>query len=479
MENARKFIFKSDEVKPIIAIKSGRTVEGAKAASSHTGALAGADEMYDALFAQSGIIRAQTVEELLDLAVAFESVPIPKGNNICIVTNAGGPGIMTTDASIKYGLKLAKLEDATVAELKKYLPKTSNFNNPIDVIGDAQHDRYEAALSNVLKDKNVDGVIVLLTPQSVTDVEDIAESVAEIGKASEKPVLACFMGMFDVTKGIEILKSKKIPTFRFPEEAAETMSLMYRYGQLIYQPKTEPKKYDVDVNKVKQIFEKVRKDGRLYLPELESLEVLNAYGFPTLKSKLAKTKEEAVKAANEVGYPIVMKIVSPDIVHKFDAKGVIINLKTDAETAQAFDDMMLNAKTYKADADIWGVNIQELAKKGEETIVGAKSDEKFGPLVMFGLGGIYVEVLKDVTFGFAPLRPAYAMKMIRSVKMYKILEGIRGKPPADIESVADCLMRLSQLLIDFPEIVELDMNPIIVYARGEGCKVADVRILIK
>ncbi len=435
--------------------------------------------MYDALFTQSGIIRAETVEELLDLAIAFESMPIPRGNKICIVTNAGGPGIMTTDASIKHGLQLAKLDDATVAELRKYLPKTSNFNNPIDIIGDAQHDRYEVALSNVLKDKNVDGVIVLLTPQSVTDVEDIAESVVKITKGTEKPVLACFMGIVDVSKGVDILKQNKIPTYRFPEEAAETMALMFKFGEFIFQPKTEVKHYKVDKEKVQKIIESVKKDGRSFMPEIEALGVLEAYGFPILKSRLAKDKKEAVKLAKEIGYPVVMKIVSVDIVHKFDVKGVVVNIQDDAEIEKAYDTMLENVKKFKPDARVWGVNIQEMAKKGEEVIVGANRDIAFGPLVMFGLGGIYVEALKDVTFGFAPLKPSDVVKMIRSVKMFKILEGIRGKPPSDLDAIADCMQRLSQLLVDFEDIMELDMNPIIVYAKGEGCRVADVRIIIK
>ena len=479
IEKAKQVSIENENVKPIIALKSGRTAEGAKAASSHTGALAGSDLMYEALFAQAGIIRAEKVEELLDMAIAFESMPVPKGDKVCIVTNAGGPGIMTTDAVIKYGLKLAKLEESTVAELRKFLPKTSNFNNPIDVIGDAQHDRYEGAMAHVLNDKNVDSVIVLLTPQSVTDVEEIAESVVRTSKASAKPVLACFMGIVDVSKGIDILKKHKIPTYRFPEEAAETLARMFKFGEFINQPKSEVKSYKVDKEKVKSIIEKVKKEGRTFMPELESLEVLNAYGFPTLQSKLGRDKKEALKFAKEIGYPIAMKIVSPDIVHKFDVKGVVINLKSDAEVEAAYDTMMANVKAFKPDAKVWGVNIQEMAKKGEELIVGANRDAMFGPVVMFGLGGIYVEALKDVTFGFAPLKPSDAMKMIKSVKMYKVLEGIRGKPPADINAVAECMLRLSQLLLDFEEISELDMNPIIVYALGEGCKVADVRILIK
>jgi len=486
LTNPQEFIKVAREItgdgktpKPIIALKSGRTSEGAKAASSHTGALAGSDEIYDALFAQSGVLRVEAIEELFDCAVGFANSPMPKGNKVAIITNAGGPGIMATDASIRYGLVLSKLEERTVTELKKFLPKTANFNNPIDVIGDAQHDRYDITLKKVLNDKNVDGIIVLLTPQSMTDIEEIANTIVKVAKGSTKPILSCFMGVVDVSKGVYILEENHIPHYKFPEDAARTLASMFKYHQWIIRERTSIKKYEVNKDVVMKVLEKARREGRNYLPEIESIEVLNAYGFPTLKSRLAKNKEECIKFANEIGYPVAMKIVSPDIIHKFDVKGVMLKLKTDSELESAYEEMMDNVRRLRPDARIWGVNIQEMAKGGEETIIGAKRDEIFGPLVMFGLGGIFVETIKDVSFGFAPLRPSGAIKMIKSVKTYKILEGIRGKPPADIDSIVECLLRLSQLMVDFNEIYELDMNPLIVYPKGEGCKVADVRIILK
>ncbi len=486
MSNPRGFLKIASEInddvnnmKPIIAMKSGRTAEGAKAASSHTGALAGADEMYDALFNQCSVIRANTVEELLDFSMAFAHMPIPKGNRVCIVTNAGGPGIMTTDAAIKYGLQLAKLDPATVAKLREKLPPTSNFNNPIDVIGDAQHDRYEWALDNIMKDKNVDCVIVLLTPQSVTDVEEIAASVVKCTKGTKIPVLACFMGIVDVAKGIDILKENNIPVYRFPEEAALTMSVMYKHGQNVFAPKTEIIKYKADKAAALKVIEKAKKDGRKYLPELESLEVFNAYGFPTLRSVLCATSDDAAKCAKEIGFPVVMKIVSPDIIHKIDVKGVKVGLDTELEVKGAYAEMMQNVKNLMPKAKIWGVNIQQMAKKGEEVIVGAKRDESFGPLIMFGLGGSFVEVMKDVSFSIAPVRLSRAQKMIKSVKTYKILEGVRGKPACDTDAIADCICRLSQLMMDCEDIAEVDMNPVIVHAKGLGCKLADARIILK
>ncbi|MFH1823818.1 MAG: acetate--CoA ligase alpha subunit [Candidatus Firestonebacteria bacterium] len=476
---AREITGEGKVPKPIIALKSGRTSEGAKAASSHTGALAGSDEIYDALFAQSGVLRVEGIEDLFDCAVGFANAPLPKGNKVAIVTNAGGPGIMTTDAAIRYGLQLAKLEDKTVTELRRYLPKTSNFNNPIDVIGDARNDRYEIAINNVLNDKNVDSLIVILTPQSMTDIEEIANTVVKIAKGSTKPVLACFMGIVDVLKGVDLLEENHVPHFKFPEDAARTLGSMVKYGKWIIRPRTTTKEYKVDKETAKKVLEKVKKEGRSYLPEIESLEVLNAYGFPTLKSMLAKNNDECLKFAKEIGYPVAMKIVSPDIIHKFDVKGVVLKLKSDTEVKEAYENIMRNVKKLKPDAKILGVNIQEMAKGGEETIIGAKRDEVFGPLIMFGLGGIFVEVMRDVSFRLVPLRQAGAMNMIKSIKTYKILEGVRGNPPADINSIAECLLRLSQLIMDFEEIYELDMNPLIVYPKGEGCKVADVRIMLK
>jgi len=486
MSNPREFLKVASEInddvknmKPIVAMKSGRTAEGAKAASSHTGALAGSDEMYDALFNQCGVIRASTVEELLDVSIALAHMPIPKGNRVCIVTNAGGPGIMTTDAAIKFGLQLSKLDPATITELRKKLPPTSNFNNPIDVIGDAQHDRYEWALEHIMKDKNVDCVIVLLTPQSVTDVEEIAMSVVKCTKGTKIPVLTCFMGIVDVSKGIDILKENNIPVYRFPEEAAMTLSVMYKYGVNVFAPRTEILQYKVDKAAALKVIEKAKKDGRKYLPELESLEVFNAYGFPTLKSYLCTTPEEAAKRANEMGYPIVMKIVSPDIIHKIDVKGVKVGLESELEVKGAYAEMLENVKKLKPEANIWGVNIQQCVKRGEEVIVGAKRDDAFGPLIMFGLGGSFVEVMKDVSFSLAPVRLSMAQNMIKSVKTYKILEGVRGKPACDTDSIADCICRLSQLMVECEDIAEVDMNPIIVHAKGQGCKLADARIILK
>jgi acetyltransferase len=485
IEIAREITGELKKCKPILAIKSGRTPQGAKAASSHTGSLAGSDEVYDAIFSQSGVLRVDSVEDLFDKAIAFSRSPLPKGNKVAIVTNAGGPGIMTTDACIRYGLELASLGDDTKKELKEHLPPTANVNNPVDVIGDAQFDRYEAALTSVMKDKNVDGIIIILTPQAMVDIENVAKVVVKSANMSkdgklkkEKPVFACFMGIVDVSVGVKVLEEGNIPTYKFPEEAVRALSSMVDYTKWLVRPRTQVKVFDVDKNKVAKIFEKVLKEKRKYLPEYEAVEVFKAYGLNVAKSKLAKDVEECIKAANEIGYPVVMKISSPDIIHKFDVSGVKLNLSNETQVKNAFNEMVSNVKKFKPDATIWGVLIQEMSGKGIETIIGVKRDHQFGPIIMFGLGGIYVETLKDVTFRVAPVKELGASKMVESIKAHKILEGLRGNPPSDMRAISNCIERISQLVMDFDNIEELDINPLVVFEKGKGCKVLDGRILI-
>jgi acetyltransferase len=483
LTNTREFmrvarqITTGEHAKPIIAVKSGRTSEGCKAALSHTGALAGSDAIYDALFAQSGVLRVDSVEHLLATAIAVANMPMSEGCRTAIVTNAGGLGVIAADASIKHGLELPALKEKTVRKLRKVLPNTASLCNPVDLIGDARSDRYEAALRIILKSEEVDSVIVLLTPQSMTDVENIARVVVKLAKGTKKPILCSFMGAFDVSGGIKILEQNKIPHYRFPEKAARVLGHMNKCREWRSRQQFRVKKFDVNRGKAAKVIEGAKRARRRYLPEIEALEVLNAYGFPTLQSQLCKNLNECTKAANEIGYPVAMKIVSPDIVHKFDVGGVILKLGTDEEIKKAYENLMRNVRKRRPNAKIWGVNIQEMAKGGQETIIGAERDKLFGPVIMFGLGGIYAEAIKDVSFAFAPLKPPESKWMIESVKSYKILAGMRGCPPSDIDAIGECLLRLSQLIVDFPEISELDINPLIVYPKG--CKVADVRIILK
>ena len=466
--------------KPIIAIKSGRTEQGAKAASSHTGSLAGSDEVYDAIFAQSGVIRVTDMEEMFDYALAFSRNPLPKGNRIAIVTNAGGPGIMATDSCIKNGLQLATISDAIKNEIRPKLPPTASLANPIDVIGDALADRYQIALDAVINDDAVDGILCILTPQSTTQELETAQVLVELKKKATKPLLASFIGMVKTAEAVKHMETHGIAHYRFPEGAARSFSKMVDFVKWGERPRTEIKKFDVNKKAALEVIIKARSEGRAYLPEAEAFEVFKAYGFPVIRYAVCADKAEAVKVAERIGFPVVMKIASPDIVHKVDVGGVKLNLQNATDVAAAYDDMMAKVKEKMPDAKIWGVNIQEmLPKGGKEVILGMNRDPQFGPLMMFGLGGTYVEVFKDVTFRLAPIRELGALRMIESIKSYKLLKGYRGEPPCDINSIADTLLRLSQLVTDLEDIAELDVNPLIVYADGKGCRVADGRILIK
>ena len=479
IELARDITGDVQHKKPILAIKSGRTVEGAKAASSHTGALASSDEAYDAVFIESGVLRVESLEELFDYAQAFASQPLPKNNRVAIVTNAGGPGIMATDVCIRHGLRLATLNEETTKKLKAKLPPTANIHNPIDVIGDAREDRYESALKCVLEDENVDGVIVITTPQLMTDMEAIAKTVVETAENTEKPLLSCFMATEDISETLRTLDEERVPHFLFPEAAARAMANMAEYAWWVRRPRTKVRRFaDVQKDRAKQIMDRAKKEGRTFLPEPEAHEVLKAYGFPVLKSHLVKSVEEAIASAEAMGYPVVLKIVSPHIVHKVDVGGVKVDIETKAELRKAYKELLSSVKSNMPEAEIWGVFVQKMAEKGKETIIGMNRDPHFGPIILFGLGGIYVELFKDVSFRIAPLRDLGARRMIEQIRGYKMFEGFRGELPSDTEAIQECLQRLSQLVIDCEEIDELDINPLIVYQEGDGAAVVDARILL-
>jgi len=477
IETARRITWEAH--KPILAIKSGRSPEGAKAAASHTGSLAGSDMAYDAIFYQSGIQRVEGINELFNYAIAFANQPTPKGNQIAIVTNAGGPGIMATDAAIRHGLALAKLSEDTRNKLKAALPPTANINNPVDVIGDATHERYEAALRHTLMDEAVQGAIVILTPQAMTDIIETAEIVPHVAKDIDKPILCSFMGVVDVSEGIKYLEKNGIPNYTFPEDAVRAMASMVRFGDLQRLEKRRVRRVAADRETASQMIKKKLGDkDRLIITENETYDILQCYGFPILKRRLIQDPSQIDAAIEEVGPPLVMKISSPDIIHKVDAGGIKINIKNAEEARKAYAEILDSAKKYNPDAEIKGVLMEKMARRGVEVILGATRDPKFGPICMFGLGGTYVEVLKDVTFRLAPMWEVSAEIMIASIKTYQILTGVRGLPPSDIEALKDCVLRLSQMVNDHPQIAEMDINPLIVYPEGEGCVVADSRMLL-
>ncbi|MBI4398223.1 MAG: acetate--CoA ligase family protein [Candidatus Omnitrophica bacterium] len=478
IDAARHISGEEAHLKPILAIKSGRTAAGARAASSHTGSLAGSDEVYTAIFAQGGILRVDSVDELFDYAKAFSVRRFPKSGRIAIVTNAGGPGIMATDACVRHGLTMAELSDATRAELKKHLPSTASLSNPVDVIGDAQHDRYQAALKTVLRDQHVDSVLVILTPQAMTDIEEIARTIGTISSKSSKPILACFMGIVDVSGGVKILEQWNVPHYRFPESASRALGALARYAAWVKRPRTVKKEFFVNRKSVQSIFKSALTEGRKYLSPEETFGVLGAYGFTTLPMEVCSAPAQAGEAAKKIGAPVALKIYSPDIIHKIDVGGIRLNICSPGQAQKEAREMLEEVRRKSPASRILGVVVQKMAKKGQEVILGLKRDAQFGPMLMFGLGGTYVEIMKDVTFRIAPIRELGAHNMIHSIRSYPILEGVRGQRPADLAKLEECLERLSQLAVECPEIAELDINPLMAYEKGKGCVVVDARILL-
>ncbi len=484
-----KEITSGDRPTPILVIKSGRTTAGAQAAASHTGALAGSEAVYDSIFKQAGIIRVESINELFDFATAFSykneshlgklRKKVPAGDRVAIITNAGGPGIVATDMTVSTGLKLAKFSAETIEVLGSHLPQTANLNNPVDVIGDASYERYENALSAVIKDEGVDGALVILTPQSMTNALGTAEAIARVARRTPKPILCCFMGIVDVSQGAKYLQEKGIPVFRFPESGAKAMGALYRYAQWLNRQFLAPFKLTHDTAAAQEIIADALAAGKTYLGELEGLDLLKHYGFETLPNKLATSADQAAGIAADIGYPVVMKIFSPDIIHKSDAGGVLVGLEDDAAVKTGFEQIMANAREFKADADITGILVQKMASEGEEVILGMTRYPIFGPLLMFGTGGIFVEVFKDVAFRLAPIGRNEARRMVRSIKGYKLFQGYRGRPVADTETIEKLMVALSNLAMAHPEIQEMDINPLLVHAQGKGATVADCRIILK
>jgi acetyl coenzyme A synthetase (ADP forming)-like protein len=458
---------------PVLIIKSGRTSAGAQAAASHTGALAGTEAIYDAIFKQAGIIRADSVAELFDFANAFaykrESAlgkakrKIPSGRRVAIVTNAGGPGILATDMTVSSDLELAKFKQETIDELARCLPTTANIHNPVDVIGDAASDRYESALSAVIKDEGVDGALVILTPQSMTNALGTAEAVVRVARRSTKPILCCFMGVVDVSPGVKYLQEHGYPVYKFPEDAAKALGALYKYSHWLNREHLPPFELKAhDRQRAEKIIEMCLAAGRTRLGELDGLELLKCYGFNTLPTILARDESEASRIAGEIGFPVVMKIVSPQILHKSDAGGVVVGVKTEAEVKVAFTRIMSNARRYDPQAHLEGVLIQKMALAGDEVILGMNR-YSIGPLIMFGMGGIFVEVFKDVVFRLAPIDRDEAHLMIREIKGYKMFTGFRGRPKVDVEIIEKNIVRLSDMVVNHPAIIELDINPLLVH----------------
>jgi len=465
---------------PIIAIKSGTTDAGTRAISSHTGALAGSERAYDAAFRQSGVVRANSIESLFDYSIAFAYQPLLRGNRIAVVTNAGGMGVMATDALERAGLKMARLAPETINALMRDAPEIASALNPIDVRGDAFEDRYEIALRHALADPNVDAAIAILIPQQLTPVKKSAQVIVQVAKefaAREKTMIAVFMGEERSREGVMTLIENGVPNYAFPERAAEALGAMWQYRQWLDRPVEEPPRFRIDRAKVRAIVDAVRADRRTALVESEARAIAQAVGLPLPKTELAKNADEAIASAQRIGYPVVFKIASPDILHKSDIGGVRVGIANDADARDAFDLITYRAQRFMPDAQIWGVTVQQMIPAGKEVIIGMSRDPQFGPLLAFGLGGIYVEVLKDVTFRIAPITARDADEMMSEIRGAPLLRGVRGEAPSDLNAVRAALLRVSHLVSEFPDIVELDVNPLVVHAKGAVA--LDVRIVVQ
>jgi acetyl coenzyme A synthetase (ADP forming)-like protein len=479
--NPRNFTLIAREVsmvKPIVAVKSGRTKLGAKAASSHTGALAGLDVGVDALFDQTGVMRVDTVEELFDVAKALATQPIPKGKRVVVVSNAGGPGILATDALINNGLEMPSMSLATVKKLKRFIPEEASFSNPMDMVAGAGPKEFKLTLDAVKTDPRYDAIIPIFVPPVTIDQLEVARNIHDSLGNCQKTVLACFMGAGRGSEGIEYLKDHHIPVYIYPEAAAKTLATIYKYRQRLSRPRGRYKTFPVDTDGVHRIVDKALADGRTAIVGEDAIDILVAYGIPAAPYRYAKSVREAVETANQTGYPVVMKINTPPMLHKTEAGGVIVDLRSEKEVRSAFQALQKRVGELESDQK-FSVAVQQMIAGGVETVLGMTTDLSFGPLIMFGLGGVYVEVMKDVSFRINPLTDEGAKEMIRSLKSYPLLTGFRGTLPVDLDVVEETLLRLSQLVKDFDCFSEIDVNPFIASPDKSKCKAVDARFIIR
>ncbi len=482
--DGNEFVREAEQIsrdKPILLMKSGGTDAGARAATSHTGSLAGDEAVYESAFIRAGVVRCDSIAAQFDYAQAFAYQPLPRGANVAVVTNAGGAGIMAADAIEREGLTFAQLSECTISSLARGLPPAANTRNPVDVLGDAMADRYRVAIDAVLEDAGVDAVIVLLTPQVMTQVEQTAQQVVEAARAGQgKTVMACFMGAAQVEPGVRILRAGQIPVYSCPENAVRSLKVMLDYARWKNRPKRVVKVFPVNRHRVERIVDRHLRRNLREIGEMESKDILEAYGFVTPRGSLATSADQAANIADQLGYPVVLKIWSPDIIHKSDVGGVKVGLHNRQEVKDAFDLMMYRIPAQIAeDAEILGVLVEEMVRGGREVILGMNRDPHFGPLMMFGMGGVFVEVLKDVAFHLAPLTADEARQMLLGTRTYHMLAGFRGQEGVDIDAVAEALQRLSQLVTEFPQIVEMDINPLVVGPVGTTPIAVDARISVE
>ncbi|MDX1919548.1 MAG: acetate--CoA ligase family protein [Candidatus Caenarcaniphilales bacterium] len=483
IEAARRFTAR----RPIFAIKSGRFEEGSKAAASHTGALAGSDDVYEAALEKAGIIRVKRVKDLINVAQSLSMQDIPKGDRLCILTNAGGPGVIATDAVIERGGKLAELSDKTMEALNQSLPSFWSHGNPVDVLGDARADRYEKAIDICIQDENTDALMIIFTPQAMSEPVQTSRAVSRIAKKHSKPIFTSWMGADYVEEGVKMLLKYGIPSYQTPEQAIDAFSFMHKYRRLqdvLAKIDAEPvdKSIKVDekvIKSFKDLINKVKASGeRNFLNEVETKDLLEEYGIPTTRTKLATNSTEAAQLAKEIGFPVVLKIQSPQILHKTDAGGVLLNLNSEEEVSVGFEKIVKNAKAYDSKSSIEGVTVQKMVtlKNPHELIVGLKKDPVWGPAIIFGSGGVNVELLQDKTITLLPLNRFSAQRAIESTRIYKLLQGYRGQEGANLEKLKTILVNFSQLVADFPEINEIDINPLSIL--GDEAYALDARVIV-
>ena len=465
--------------KPILMLKVGRTAAGARAVSSHTGSLAGSYTAYDAAFRQCGIIQVDSVAELFDAAIALVHQPVPKGNRVVLITNSGGPAALASDSLAANGMTLADLQAETQVLLRSQLNPAAQVANPVDMLGGAEPPDYAYALEHCLRDDNVDAAIAILTPQALVNPADVGRVIGEVAAKSDKTVVASFVGGVSVGEARMTLHSMGVPLYTFPEQAGFVLGAMYRYGQWC------GKQNENDYPKLNQINREAAHQALLavndckVLGEAQTRPLLAAYGLPLVPGEVVYSSSDAVQAARRLGYPVVLKIVSSDLLHKSEAGGIWLNLMDDQAVRAAYEEMFAAIHKSHPEANLEGALVEKMAPRGHELIVGMRRDPAFGPLVMFGLGGIYVELFGDVAFRVAPMTRRDAYEMISQTKAGKLLSGLRGQLPADIDAVVDCILRLGQLALDFPQIEEIEMNPLLVFERGKGAIALDARAICR
>lgn len=463
--------------KPVVILKAGITRAGMKAASSHTGSLAGSDIAYGAAFKRSGVIRADSFEKLLDYAVAFATQPLPRGNRVAIISNAYGPGIIAADAVDHSGMQLAPPASSVSTALRGKMPSSHVTDNPIAVLGDADCERYAEAFNAALDDDSIDAVVVILTPKVMTEAAETARKIAGCIRGN-KPVLAAFIGGEDVMPGRDEMLDSNLPDYPSPERAVAALRALYDYATWRQRPPRVVARFPVHRRRAERIIARQLRAGRTYVGEVKAKEILSAYGFVVPEGRIVVNADEAVEVAERIGYPVAVKIVSPNIVHKSDVGGIKLGLSNAEDVRDACDLMLLRVRQRMPDVELEGVYIEKMCPQGREVIIGMNRDPQFGPMLMFGLGGIFVEVMRDVAFHLAPITAEEAMQMLSESRSYALLRGARGQPEVDLPAIATGLQRISQLVTDFPRIQELDISPLIVREMGTEPVVADARIIL-